>query len=262
MTLPERNLSLLTMAAIAIVSAAPLLGADEPKFEAASVKPSPQCKIHNTIDPAMIILSGDPLSVVVMEAFGVKEDQITGPSWLESECFDIAAKMPEGATKDQLPAMLRALLIERFKLVVHKENRLTQGYSLVVDKKGLKIHKTDMDSPYAKSHFGQVAFGGSGSPGIKGSITMARLAHFVSLALEVPVQNLTGLDGKYDVDVAWAPDSAFDSAAGGPTEPSLFGATGDIFSSFQKSLGLRLERSKQAEERVVIDHIERVPTVN
>jgi uncharacterized protein (TIGR03435 family) len=63
-------------------------------------------------------------------------DQITGPSWLESECFEVAGKMPESATSDQLPAMLRTLLVERFKLAVHKESQPTQGYSLVVDKKG------------------------------------------------------------------------------------------------------------------------------
>jgi uncharacterized protein (TIGR03435 family) len=208
----------------------------------------------------MITLSGDPLIVVLMEAFGVKMDQITGPSWLESECFDIAAKMPDGATKDQLPAMLRVLLVERFKLAFHKESRPAQGYSLVVDKNGLKVQKTDLDSPSAKAQAGQVSFGmSSGSPGIKGSMTMAKLAHFVSVQLKAPVQDLTGLDGKYDIDVAWVPDRAIDSPDDGPT---LLGATADIFSTFRKSLGLRLERSKQMVERVVIEHIERVPTEN
>ena len=61
-------------------------------------------------------MRGDPLKVVVMEAFKVKAYQIVGPSWLDEDCFEIVAKMPEGATSDQIPAMLQALLAERFKL--------------------------------------------------------------------------------------------------------------------------------------------------
>jgi hypothetical protein len=58
------------MAVAAMVLAAPLVGADGPKFELASVRPAQQCRMHNSVDPAMITLSGDPLIVVLMEAFG------------------------------------------------------------------------------------------------------------------------------------------------------------------------------------------------
>jgi uncharacterized protein (TIGR03435 family) len=85
---------------------------------------------------------------------------------------------------------------------------------------------------------GRVSFAMSSEfPGIKGSMIMAKLAHFVSVELKVPVQDLTGLDGKYDIDVAWMSDRAIDSPDGGSTGPFLSGATGDIFYSFQKSLG-------------------------
>jgi uncharacterized protein (TIGR03435 family) len=61
--------------------------------------------------------------VVLKEAFNVKMDQIAGPSWLDEDCYAIVAKIPEGATRDQLPAMFEALLVERFKLAAHKESR-------------------------------------------------------------------------------------------------------------------------------------------
>lgn len=68
-------------------------------------------------------IEGDPLKVVLAEAFKVKNYQIAGPSWLDQDCFEIVAKMPEGATSDQIPAMLHALLVERFKLAARKEDR-------------------------------------------------------------------------------------------------------------------------------------------
>src|SRR5208282_5471067 len=100
-----------------------------PRFEEASVKPADRCSMQNSIGPGRIALSGDPLKVVLMEAFKVKMDQIAGPSWLDEDCFVIAAKIPEGATKDRLPAMLQALLAERFQLAFHKETRLRPGFA-------------------------------------------------------------------------------------------------------------------------------------
>src|SRR5450759_2053429 len=84
---------------------------DQPKFEVASVKRADRCEFRTSIDPGSVTLKGLPLKVVLMEAFKVKLDDIEGPSWLESDCFEISAKMPEGATRDQLPAMLQACLL-------------------------------------------------------------------------------------------------------------------------------------------------------
>ena len=50
-----------------------------PKFEEASVKRTDRCSMENSVDPGRIALNGDPLKVVLMEAFSVKMDQITGP---------------------------------------------------------------------------------------------------------------------------------------------------------------------------------------
>jgi len=109
------------------------------RFEEASVKATDRCSLQNSIDPGRIALNGDPLNLVLKEAFNVPMDRIFGPSWLGADCFAIVAKMPEGATKDQLPAMLEALLVERFKLASHKETRMSPGYALVVDKSGPKF---------------------------------------------------------------------------------------------------------------------------
>ena len=252
----------------------PLTGADQPRFEVASVKHADRCSGEHSMDPGMISLNGYPLKVVLQEAFNVKMDQITGPSWLDGDCFAIVAKMPEGATRDQLPAMFQALLSERLKLAAHKESRQSPGYALTVDKGGPKFKETDLGSPDAIAHAGQVTFGAStASSRIKGSITMALLARFVSQRLNAPVQDLTGLQGKYDVDVSWVPDRtvekarsfALDGATDSDTavaEASLPAGKEDIFTSFRDTLGLRLEPRKEQVEVLVIDHIERIPTGN
>jgi uncharacterized protein (TIGR03435 family) len=258
----------LTVAVFAIFAATAITAADQPKFEAASVKPTDRCSVENSVDPGMIRLNGDPLKVILREAFSVKMDQIVGPSWLDSVCFVIVAKIPEGATKDQLPAMFQALLIERFKLAAHKESRIRQGYALLVDKNGPKFKESDPTSHSA----GTIRFGAApGASGIKGAMTMASLARHLSPRLDGPVQDLTELKGKYDIDVSWVPDRSFEpmgpfaeeyAAAHPNAEASLPTGGRDIFAAFRDSLGLRLERRKLQIEVVVIDHIERIPAEN
>ncbi len=204
----------------------------------------------SSLDPGMIALHGVPLKAVLMEAFKVKMDQIAGPSWLDEDCIEIVAKMPEGATKDQLPAMLQALLVERFKLIFHHESRPSPGYALVVDKNGLKLKESDPNSSYNKEHAGQVMFGMTAAPRIKGSISMASLARFLSNNLHEPVQDLTGLKEKYDIDLSWSESSL-------PNSP-----TADVFTAVRESLGLRLEPRKEQFDVVVIDRIERIPIEN
>ena len=238
-------------------------------FEAASVKRTDQCRMQNSVDPGTIALNGDPLKVVLMEAFHVKMDQIIGPSWLDTDCFVITAKMPEGATRDQLPAMLQALLVERFKLAAHKESRLRAGFGLVVDKNGPKFKESDASVVAARA--GPVTFGFGAHGRIKGAMTMALLAQRLSNSVGGPVQDLTGLKGTYDIDFSWMADQSgsfaqasaaanASSADVGASVPA--GATTDIFTSVRESLGLKLEPRKLPIEVVVVDHIERVPTTN
>jgi uncharacterized protein (TIGR03435 family) len=264
----------LALSAMCTVTALP--GADQPRFEVASVKRADRGILSNSVDPAMVTLKGDPMKMILMEAFQVRTDQVVGPSWLDEDCFDIIARMPEGATKDQIPAMLQALLVERFKLAAHKEDRVRQIYALVVDKSGPKFKESAISSNSMGAAAGQVSFRAApGTTGLKGSMSMASLARFLSNRGYGPVQDLTGLKGKYDLDISWAPDPAFErpgqfasayaathggsanAAADLPAAP-----TADIFTALRESLGLRLEARKEPVEVLVIDHLERVPTEN
>ena len=76
---------------------------------------------------------------LILIAYKVKAFQITGPAWLGSERFDIAATLPDGATKDDVPAMLQNLLQERFKLTSHFEQQEHKVLALVAAKGGPKL---------------------------------------------------------------------------------------------------------------------------
>jgi uncharacterized protein (TIGR03435 family) len=82
------------------------------------------------------------LKDLIAAAYKVKAYQITGPDWLGTEHFDIVATIPEGASKDDAPAMLQALLKERFKLVAHRDTQEHPVLALVVAKGGPKMKQS------------------------------------------------------------------------------------------------------------------------
>ena len=83
------------------------------------------------------------LKELIIYAYKVKPVQVSGPDWLSTQRFDIVARLPEGSTKDDAPAMLKALLEDRFKLRVHMSTSDQPVYALVVSKGGPKMK----DSP-------------------------------------------------------------------------------------------------------------------
>ena len=236
-----------------------------PKFEVASVKRTEHCFNGNSsLDPGSVTFKGLPLKGVLMEAFKVSMQEIEGPSWLETECFDISAKIPNGASRDQVPAMLQALLAERFKLAAHKEDRPRTGYALVVDKGGLKFKEDDskgsLMGKYAKPGLTFYGFGGGR---LKGVMTMGTLASNLSKEGYGPVQDATGIAGKYEIDLTWTRDKAAGLSPGDAAAVADMPAPEtSLFSALRDSGGLKLERRSVQVQYVVIDHVERVPTEN
>ena len=266
--IPRSTIALCALCAIAALNAQ-----NQPRFETASVKRMERGIIHNELGPGTVILRGDPLKVVLMEAFSVKGYQIEGPSWLDEDCFEIVARMPEGATSDQVPAMLQALLAERFKLAAHKENRPRPVYALVVDKGGPKFKEASLNFKRMGPRPVVLFRVAPDTRGYKGALSMATLAHFLSGDLDRPVQDFTGLTGTYDIDLSWTPDPAIDRpsvgsfaadpASSGQTRTDLPAApTATVFTAIRESLGLKLEARKEPVETLVIDHVERVPVAN
>jgi uncharacterized protein (TIGR03435 family) len=264
------NTCLASAIALAAISALAAQNApNQPKFEVASVKRVEGGDIKTSLDPGILTLKGLPLKAALSQAFQVPMDQIAGPAWLDEDCFDIIARMPEGATKDQIPAMLQALLAERFKLAAHKESHPRQGYAMVVDKNGPKFKEAEkpkdtgaFSGRLATSGDGRVIMLGRrnavGRVAFKGPMGMASVARILSDKLGGPVQDLTGLEGEYQIDFDWTPDPGSVPA----TADSASTPTGSLVTAVRQILGLRLERRDARVETLVIDHIERVPAEN
>jgi uncharacterized protein (TIGR03435 family) len=137
------------------VSAATAFAAG-PKFEVASIRPSPELtpelvrsgkvRAGMSIEHGRVDIAGIPLRAVIQTAFRTQQPQITGPDWLTSTRFDIQATIPAGVSEDQVPEMLQALLADRFKLVVHRETKDQPAFALVVAKGGIKAKEVPPDT--------------------------------------------------------------------------------------------------------------------
>lgn len=200
-----------------------------------------------------------------------------GPKWLNDDLFAIAATSPG----DQLPrsqseglVMLRTLLADRFKLVVHRESKDVPMWALVIARRDGRLGP--QLRPTASDCAAWIAGGRRGAPppdntdlpcgrgrvnasAIRNSaMTLAQFANLLSPRVERPVQDRTGLAGSFYIDLQWKPDL-------GPTAAPDAGLPDrlptSIFTALQEQLGLKLESIKSALSILVIDHAE-LPTAN
>ncbi len=118
------------------------------EFEVASIKPAVTVPgqivatpYHMKVDGARVDIGPAPLDILICYAYGVKAYQVSVPAALNKARFDVLAKIPEGASKQQVPEMLQSLLADRFKLVFHRENREFAIYALVVANGGPKLQE-------------------------------------------------------------------------------------------------------------------------
>ena len=298
---------------------------NSPTFEVASVKPAAPIAGNRIMvmmrggpgspDPGQITYSNVTVKNLLMNAYGVKGFQISGPGWLDSERYDIVAKLPRGATKAEFMAMLQNLLAERFKLTLHRERKDLPMYALVVGKNGPKL-KESVEEPAPKEGdapkgggpadgpvvMGKMAMGKDGFPvlppgsGGRGSTaimlmngsarmtasgqSMAGLAEMLSNQLDLPAVDMTGLTGKYDFTLYFAPEGGLALKAGmlapppsgpppgegGPGMPTASAPDGQsnpsLFAALQEQLGLRLEQRKGPVDLLVIDHLKKAPVEN
>jgi uncharacterized protein (TIGR03435 family) len=260
-------------------------GNDLPKFDVVSVKPG-----GSDVGPSFFRLNPDgtsihniPLPFLLREAFGTESDRLIGvPSWAASKRYDIEAKVaPEDAPNlvmlkaEDRRAMLIPLLIERFNLKYHHETRELPMYTLIVARGGAKLTSAANPATDAKP-----PFDGTPSKGIdtRGRMMMApgriesqatsidMLAHALAPQLGRSVVDKTGLTGRYDYTLKWAPDNAPPPMMGAPGGPAQVEAASDaasvpLFTALQEQLGLKLESEKSSVDVIVIDHID-LPSAN
>jgi uncharacterized protein (TIGR03435 family) len=222
-----------------------------PTFEAASVKLNTSGAGGSDTDDytGRIVMTNMTLERLIETAYNVRPTQVSGPGWLEAVRVDIVAKYPTGTKPADRPLMLRTLLQERFKLVVHRESKDLPGYVLVVAKGGFKLKSVESDGNDTSHKGGRVQ-----TLTAKGT-SMAQLAELVSRYVGAAVADKTAIDGAYDFDLRWTNPEQNPDPASADSVPSLFEA-------LEETLGLRLQAQKLPREIVVVDHVERVPTEN
>ena len=280
----------------------------KPAFEVASVKPAaPITGVGATMfrmrggpgtdDTGQISYSNISMQQLLILAYGLhKQYRLAGPNWLENEKYDIVAKLPAGATKEQVNVMLQNLLVDRFGLATHHETRDLPGYEMVVARNGPKI-KESPESPAVAA--ATPAAGGPPSMAISkdkdgllefppGTTALAQLpagvgitrysarnqplsawTAFLENPLGRPVMDRTGLTGKYDFNLTYTGDQrtmANVITNGPPATPSAADAPNDagpdLFTAMQEQLGLKLESKKIPIDVLVIDRLEKTATAN
>jgi uncharacterized protein (TIGR03435 family) len=270
-----------------------------PAFEVASIRPSPAGALTQgvvagaRIDGAQFRTSYMTLKDYIGTAYRVKLYQISGPDWIGTDRFDVAATLPDGTLPAQVPEMMQALLADRFQLNFHREQKDFPVYALEVTKTGLKmtlsrpnpeLENVDARAPQAFTGSGSnqgvsINMGGGSSFTFANNkfegkrLSMVTLAATLERFLDRPIVDMTDVKGNYDfsfdvtaedyqamlirsavVAGVILPPAVLKVIEGSPTPASLFDS--------MEKLGLRLIARKAPLDVLVIDKVLKTPTEN
>lgn len=244
------------------------LSAQQPAFDVASIKPnaSGDHRIMFRMAPGGAFnVTGANLRMLIMQAYDVKDFQITGgPSWLASDRWDINAKadgLPAQVPRETMQAMMQGLLADRFQLKLHKESKELPAYALVA---GKGPHK--MKASQSTGERRQMFRMGRGQANLQAA-NMAAVANLLSQQLGRPVVDKTGITGEFDIEMHWTPEPGQGGGpfGGAPPPPEAIASSDNsgpsLLTAVQEQLGLKLESQKLPVPILVIDSVSK-PTEN
>ena len=234
-------------------------------FEAAKILPSP----HSMYDFPRTTFHGDRYTIrqanlvdLIAAAYTVEADNVLGgPAWLEADRFDIYAKTPPKTTKDAAKPMLRALLADRFKLVLKTGTKPMPAFVLSAGKGAPEMTKSDgtaepgcdYKDPPPNQPAGTVPFNTFVCHNITMDALASNLHDWAGAYITNPVVNSTGLEGGWDFEFHWTAKGQLDKA----------GADGlSVFDAVEKELGLKLEAKTAPLPVITIDSAQEKPTPN
>jgi uncharacterized protein (TIGR03435 family) len=252
----------------------------QPAFEVASIKPSDpnpsnRMFIGMKADAGTVHYTNITLKDCIRAAYRVRDFQIQGPEWMNNLRLEITAKLPVGASIEQIPEMMQGLLAERFGLTLRRDTKEQTVYALAAGKDGPKLKpaevKADNQPETALGPDGKprqavmIGFPPSGIAIHAPAASLAVLAETMSRFTERPVVDMTGIEGQYQFELTFASEtlrSVADPKVGPdgtktPVDdpaPSLFEAV--------KPYGLKLEARKAPIEMLTVTHLEKTPTEN
>lgn len=225
-----------------------------PAFPVATIKPSaPDAVALTQIRGNRFATEGTTFVDVFKYAYSVHPDQVVGgPEWLRTQKFDILAdpETEKRPSSEQMKVMVQQLLVERFHLVMHQEQKILSVYALVKTADTPKLTKSVADP----SGIPVAGYSPTGDLAV-GNATMANFATFLQrYVLDRPAVDQTGIAGHYDIRLRWTPDNprpggrSDDPQEDASVLPNLFTAI--------KELGLKLQPTKAPTDVFVIDRVE------
>jgi len=279
------TLGLAAPVAVGVLRSAPVQS-ERPSFEVASVKRDNSIGRGLNIVPqagGRLVATGATLSKLIAFAYAIQDFQIVGASgWVSSDRWEIEATTEDGSippstaprdpTKPGPIALgLQSLLADRFGLRVHKVIQELPVYQLSIASTDLKMKLSEDQTPvnplqqaspasqYGRMRRGALGFVFGGGHIEAAAVPVSQFAGLLSIIMDRPIIDKTGLTGLYDIDLNWTPDPGQKiGLPPGPLPPGIERPPVDpsgpsIFSALQDQLGLRLQSAKGPVEVVVID---------
>jgi uncharacterized protein (TIGR03435 family) len=248
-------------------------------FEVASIKENVSVSDNASVRAqpgGRVTVSNNSLRNIIRNAYNVQNYQIIGgPDWINTVRWDITAKAPDDAPPQQLLQMLRTLLADRFRLVIHNEARDMPIYVLtgarVDGRLGSQLRSSSADcaaifaAAKAKGEAPPPTTNGRPTCGTRTTrgnmmttgVTMADFARNLGPFTGRPVVDKTGLTGVYDLDLTWTPEQGPPGPDGTspPPQPSSDGVS--LYTAVQEQLGLKLDAQRGPVDVLVIESAER-----
>jgi len=279
-------------AGIALFFSFVLFGQVQPQFEVVSIKPagplSPDVVLGLRADGAQVHISWASVKDLIYIGYQVKRYQISGPDWLGSDKFDVAAKIPEGTSQRKIAEMMQNMLKDRFGLKTHWEKKEFSAYTLGLSKRVPEMK--EVTSPESEVLFPMgnirgmssiVDWGGGSRFSFSDNtldakkLNMDQFTEWLGNFMDKPVINNTGLTGYYDFSLKLSPQDfqtmfIWAAMAGGSELPpelvrrmqQMDGLSLDSLMTALKQVGLKLDRGKGLVDVLSIDTVEKKPTEN
>jgi len=205
------------------------------------------------------------MATLLFWAYNIEFTDLKGPDWMfyAANCYDLAAKVARGTSKDQFRLMLQNLLADRFHLSVHHEAKVLPTYTLAVEKRGpkLTVHAGQPASDAVSDRPWTLTFLGTHFHLTAKNLDLKYFALLLTTVVQAPVVDATGLTGGYDFILNYVPmgyPSSQQSGHSGGSEDSA----PDIFTALQDQLGLKLTVKNVPRDIIVADRADKVPTEN
>jgi len=222
-------------------------------FDVASIKPARLDARGYSIRPFPGRLSAEnvTLKLLIAEAYHVYDFQISGPKWIDSDRYDLEAKIGGDvpASRTQLRSMLQRLLADRFSLSVRRESKEMSVYMLEADKGESKLQPAKHpDRPVMFRVFQRRQITAENAP-------LENLTGALAWLLGRPVLDRTGLEGSFDYKLEWSPDEMQLRSQEAP--PETDGNAPSLAVALQQQVGLRLVSRKGPVDLILVEKAER-----